>query len=708
MFQARKRITFLLVIFLAHQHNAYDLPEEIGKVSISSRQNYNPEQTEYYNEDFYHRYDKDGDSDEPESQEKISPMPKSRKEDGWKPIIGGRSADRNNDMLKTQHAAQLQKLRERYLEYLNTKSEQVATTTENRLKWERNVNRDHPKASSWDYNVNSQMYVGSNRQPNFTKTYEKTLPPSDNYRFKENSYNTVEPKVPEFRDIKVEKKPKMLKEDDIMWMHYGPPSEENYPRYHTTRHEKLTTIEPTTDMNYREREEPDKKTADWLEYGLQYFLNYPREGAKGKKSPKNIYEIIDKNNQDDFKPVSGVNKRHTRRGSLWEQQFEDNENRKSDDHDRLIENSEAAEPTDDESWHDLYKAIYGPEGNSEREKETENEIKIEKEPENVKNTDVKSKAQSLGGFVDNYHNVEPPHAFSKVKPTLADKKTNEQKYYHEDESDKKPEPSEVPTTEKIIHDSWWSHPEHTKSDHKSGKLLGKPIVIVEPSLPETRLTAEYYRKLFDSFGGHDDTDYKGNTKKNLPHNQPAEHNATGGRKNENSLKDYFEPPNDLNRVPKSYSPKDELEVKQDSITNETATQKTSEDCSSKAERKNRNISPEKSENSTNTEKPKHKHGKIESFRIFKFIGIDIKDLVPKTLRTNFFLMNKLLADCYSGNDKENSDGYVSNCLKKITSRALDKAIGSEVIKITDAVSLVKENVTGSAEDESRLVIRIFF
>lgn len=216
----------------------------------------------------------------------------------------------------------------------------------------------------------------------------------------------------------------------------------------------------------------------------------------------------------------------------------------------------------------------------------------------------------------------------------------------------------------------------SQDQSKSGKFLGKPIVITESSPPN--LTAEYYRKLFDSFGNHDSAAARenSNTKKNLQNSFNANYEDILN----NSKHSLTFAENDIESNPKSATKIRSAESATISIK----------------DREKKILDTEENEipRETHHQKSKIKAEKDENKSILKLFAVYMKDVMPKTLKTNIFFAKHLLMDCYTNTDTTNS----TNCLQKIISRVLDKAIDSDIIKITDMVSLVKENGTNIAEE----------
>lgn len=187
---------------------------------------------------------------------------------------------------------------------------------------------------------------------------------------------------------------------------------------------------------------------------------------------------------------------------------------------------------------------------------------------------------------------------------------------------------------------------------KSGRLLNSPIVIVDPQT--TTLTPEYYRQLFDSFSsGHyrqadidsslfDRNQLRGQNQQ-PPHSSTAATIATAAGTN---TSEHTEPPVTLHSL-RGMRKQNETE-KSNSV-------------------------------------------------LFTMTSHQLMDLLPETLKVNLIAVKRVLIDCYSLGDKNETTLSSVNCFKKITFDILDKAIESDVVRLTDQVSLVKDNKTTNGQ-----------
>lgn len=180
---------------------------------------------------------------------------------------------------------------------------------------------------------------------------------------------------------------------------------------------------------------------------------------------------------------------------------------------------------------------------------------------------------------------------------------------------------------------------------KSGRLLDRPIVIVEPQT--TTLTPEYYRQLFDSFSGG--------------HYSRVEAKVAAS------------------------SDKNLLKAKKKWRLSSTA---ASTVASVAAGTESHLAAPVTDKSATNeSEESDH----------FSMSPRQLMNLLPKTWRVNLIAVRRVLIDCYTPNRTSHDESSSVNCFKKITFQFLDKAIESDVVELTDMVSLVNDNKTTNGQ-----------
>lgn len=370
---------------------------------------------------------------------------------------------------------------------------------------------------------------------------------------------------------------KTVKEDDIMWMHYGADDEDDYKK------EKLPSAseeKPKNNVN-----EATVASKQQFQFHSQYALD-----DSTRKNPKNIHEIMQANSGNSpptFKPIA-------------------------------------------QNTPQMSSVIFFGIDNKSR-------TEVEK-----------------GSEKNNVYGGRPNEQVVKVDPSHEPATGSERRYYTQTDSKntlEQMEPTEETSVENDSDSGSWLSSYFGKQSltEKGGKFLGKPIVITEQAEPLPYFTAEYYRKLFDSFGRQD---------RSFDNKLSNQTDSTTNTTTDNRT-----------------------DIKSDQASaNCTSNQTTCNKISFKHENR-----------------PSHRHRHRHRFNIFKVMGIDMNDLMPKTLRSNIYLIKKLLAQCYTELQDEDPSPIV--CLKKITTKVLDNAIGKDIIKLTDNVSLVKENVTDIAEYE---------
>ncbi|XP_065212208.1 uncharacterized protein LOC135839888 isoform X2 [Planococcus citri] len=449
---------------------------------------------------------------------------------------------------------------------------------------------------------------------------------------------------------------KIIKEDDIMWMHYGPVDDDQ------DQHDQPSTTEANleNDINY---EKPNSEK--------QYHSQY-RVKQSTKDLPKNIYEIID-HSPPTFKPIAAVSKGDgVAVNSSWkainlDDKMQATETRSSIE---AASSSSTSTSTSTSSDNDKYSS------SSSVDLHTSNTLENEFDSMHSAKEATGPRKSDIYDAPDNERVIKINRNPSRSQPPVdpVDKNKNEQRYYTQMDIKSTPinvHPTAETPDENDEPDSWllsyFRGQNHSAG--KGGKFLGKPIVIAEQTQTQTQtqaqpspyFTAEYYRTLFDSFSREDRSFDRRSSQNDSSHELKSSEQTNPKHRDQSGTS------NETNA----------------NAQNCTSAGQTS--CNKSSKNKNHQLSF----------KP---HRRNHNFNVFKFMGIDVKDLMPKTLRTNIYIIKKLLTECYTELQDEDPSPIV--CMKKITTKVLDNAIDSETIKLTDSVSLVKENVTSIVEHES--------
>lgn len=542
-----------------------------------------------------------------------------------------------------------------------------------------------------------------------------------------------------------------LNEDDIMWMHYSLPNQ-NIPLIRSYQENSKNNSVMTENQENFEAEEIMKsritdtvvekqkeQTKQHKLEGQQFtysadntnFLNYIKNNTKEYRNnyqndgkllshqevyyrtknyikpnhvhnfslPKNIYDVIDgKNWSDQFEPITEATNKYDSNGLEYSNDRKD-VNNKFGYADILVKHrkDETKKKEDDWStWLNLYEIKYNlnnetnePSQRHESELFTFSPIPSVR---TIMTTTSKSIIEKTLTGVSKEKNVKNYETRNLIK---YDQKNNsftnlqdENRYYVKKEDD------EYDKSKRNF--SQWSNGDDDKINFQNsssiwlnengkkdtinnsgkkkrknlGKFLNKPIVIVES---QTNLTAEYYRQLFESFGSHDDDDVD---------------KLASSRKNLEKLPGKYMEQRESSTL---FSP--EANLRHENMVSLSTTAE-SENCNQNC------VESEKCENTDkkhSPSKPGKKHSVSDIF--FNITRTELGDLIPKTLKTNIYSLKHLIIECHS-NSKEKRSLIMEHpfyCLKKITLDILDKAITSDVVQITDTVSLIKENHNSSNE-----------
>lgn len=636
---------------------------------------------------------------------------KSEYPNGWKPIIVSRSLE----------ARDLNRLY-----YPSSTGSSVSASQEN-WKWTSNgrTDRTHTRAPTLDdidstrtFSLRNGLFFATDNFKNqpVSSTSDSPFPQAKNP-------NNGEPK----RKEKI-----VLREDDIMWMHYGPSGGQPIPKFrpfgsssrakmrHIPGRENNGNLNPGTQVerrtinikdegnlfDYSTKPTVDETKVESTTESLDSRTRLRVADTSPRNSPSLAFQSTDENR---FQPMPSHNKRHTTRSWQADNELSKPTDRYDHNYDQQTSESESDGATSDkdDTWQSLYHDTFG-----KAAAPSDDAVENLSPRRGYEHAPSKFNVRNVGGFVDN---IDGDVRKAENTSTMKIEGENERRRGNKSEDGVHKQNRKLASNsaklENISQDDSWTwiakagqqiKTVDDKRKRKSGKFFAKPIVITEPET--TRLTAEYYRQLFDSFGGsrnEGEGDYKTTTswrfgsssnKKNLQNNSAV---ATTQK-----IERYD------GKIPESgwFGIGGDKLVSRTNVSSQPAsapltsgakvncTEKDAGNCD------NTETGNRQDEENVNSES---KEDEAWSF-FFNFTGIQFTDLLPKTLKANIFLVKRLLVECYSDFDSEhNFNGNTVNCLKKITFKVLDKAVNSDVVKITDMVSLVKENRTAIEQLGSR-------